>query len=124
MTPENRQQLDTHIQAIAQLLYSDAQAEGLPMSSLADIEQTVRAQLQSRVSPGLGIFLSKPVAPTPMSRNGELSVFSVNCGSLPNRPSSFQFNLVSSIVRIWNAAAYGCVPKPLINRLKLISRHL
>jgi hypothetical protein len=72
MTPENRQQLDAHVQAIAQLLYSDAQAEGLPMSRLADIEQTVRAQLQTYVSPGLGNFLSKPVAQTPVSQSGEL----------------------------------------------------
>ena len=71
MTPENRQQLDAHVLTIAQLLYSDAQAEGLPTSSLADIEQTVRAQLQTYVSPSLGNFLSKPVAQTPVSQSGE-----------------------------------------------------
>jgi len=71
MTPENRQQLDAHVQSIAQLLYSEAQAEGLPMSSLADIEQTVRAQLQSHVSPGLGNFLSEQAALTRVSPQGE-----------------------------------------------------
>jgi hypothetical protein len=39
-------------------LYRDAQAEGLPMSRLAEIEATVREQLQAQVSPQIGIFLS------------------------------------------------------------------
>ena len=62
MTPDRREQLDSHVQAIAQILHADAAAQGLPMDSLADIEQTVRAQLQTHVSPGLGNFLSKHIA--------------------------------------------------------------
>ena len=61
MTPETHQQLDTHVRAIAQILYDDAQANGLPMDSLEDIEHTVRAQLLSHVSPGVGNFLSKQI---------------------------------------------------------------
>jgi len=61
MTPETHQQLDTHVRAIAQILYDDAQANGLPMDSLEDIEHAVRAQLQSHVSPGVGNFLSKQI---------------------------------------------------------------
>lgn len=64
MKPDTRQQLDAHVRAIAQILHEDAQAQGLPMDSLGDIELTVRAQLQTHVSPGLGVFLSKPFAQT------------------------------------------------------------
>ena len=71
MTPETHQQLDTHVQAIAQILYDDAQANGLPMDSLEDIEHTVRAQLQSHVSPGLGNFLSKQLVQTMVSEHAE-----------------------------------------------------
>lgn len=67
MPPKSRQQLDNHVRAIAQILHEDAQAEGLPMDSLADIEHTVRTQLQAHVSPGLGNFLSKQTAPQMMS---------------------------------------------------------
>lgn len=59
MTPDQKQQLDAHVQAIAQLLYSDAQAKGLSVKSLSDIEQTVRAQFQEYVSPKVGNFLCK-----------------------------------------------------------------
>lgn len=55
------QQLKAHVRAIALLLYSDAQAAGLPMRNWVDIEQTVRTQLQSHVSPGQGIFHPNPL---------------------------------------------------------------
>lgn len=58
MKPEQSQQLKQHIDAIAQLLHADAQEKGMTMSSLGEIEQTVRSQLQQYVSPQLGIFLS------------------------------------------------------------------
>ena len=61
MTPDTHQELDSHVRAIAQILYDDAQANGLPMDSLEDIEHTVRAQLQSHISPRLGNFLSKQI---------------------------------------------------------------
>ena len=71
MTPETHQQLDSHVRAIAQILYDAAQANGLPMDNLEDIEHTVRAQLQSHVSPGLGKFSSKQIAQTLVSKQGE-----------------------------------------------------
>ena len=58
MPPEQQQQLDNHVSEIAKLLYADAQAQGMKMDTLGDIEQTVRAQLQTHVSPELGNFLS------------------------------------------------------------------
>jgi hypothetical protein len=58
MTPQQNQQLQAHVKEIAQLLYDDAQAKGLPMSNLTEIEMAVRSQLLRHVSPELGIFLS------------------------------------------------------------------
>lgn len=62
MTPEQQQELEHHVARIAQILHQDAQAQGLPMSSLAEIEATVREQMQTHVSPQIGVFLStRPV---------------------------------------------------------------
>lgn len=62
MTPEQHQQLQRHVNEIAQLLYADAQTKGLPMGNLSEIEMTVRSQLLRHVSPELGIFLSKQLS--------------------------------------------------------------
>lgn len=59
MTPEQHQKLQEHVSEIAKLLYADAQAQELPMANLSEIEMTVRSQLLRRVSPEVGIFLSK-----------------------------------------------------------------
>lgn len=58
MTPEQHQQLQEHVSEIAKLLYADAQAQAMPMESLAAIEQTVRSQMLRHVSPEVGNFLS------------------------------------------------------------------
>ena len=70
MTPETHQQLDSHVRAIVQILYDDAQSKKLPMDSLEAIEQTVRAQIQSHLSPGLGNFLSKHIVQTRVNKKG------------------------------------------------------
>lgn len=62
MTPENTAQMDAHVRAIAALLHADASEQGMPMATLGEIEHTVRQQLQTHVSPGIGNFLSKQVA--------------------------------------------------------------
>lgn len=59
MTPEKQTQMDAHVRAIAELLHADAKAEDMPMATLGELEQTVRQQLQTHVSPGIGNFLSK-----------------------------------------------------------------
>ena len=61
MTPESQQKMDAHVKAIAELLHADATAQGLPMATLGEIEQTVRQQMQAHVSPGIGNFLSKQI---------------------------------------------------------------
>lgn len=62
MNSDRQQALNEHVTAIAQLLYADAESQGLPMSNLTEIEMTVRHQLQTQVSPQLGNFLSNLVA--------------------------------------------------------------
>lgn len=68
MTPEQRKQMQHHVSALSQILYDDAKAKGMSMGSMGEIEQTVRAQLQSHVSPDLGIFLSKLVSARMMEK--------------------------------------------------------
>lgn len=58
MTPEEQQALNTHVQAIAKILYDDSDPQAL--QTLEGIEVTIRSQLQKHVSPELGAFLSKP----------------------------------------------------------------
>jgi hypothetical protein len=57
MTPEQKQALQEHIQAIAKILYEDTSPERL--TSLAGIEEAVRSQMQKHIMPEVGVFLSK-----------------------------------------------------------------
>ena len=57
MTPEQKQALQEHIQAIAKILYEDTSKEKL--TNLAGIEEAVRSQMQKHVMPEVGVFLSK-----------------------------------------------------------------
>lgn len=57
MTPAEKAQLDEHVQAIAKLLYADADKS--QMTNLGQIEAGIRAQLQEHVGPQLGVFLSQ-----------------------------------------------------------------
>jgi hypothetical protein len=54
MTPEQKQALDKHVQAIAEILY--AEAEQSQMTNLGEIETVIRKQLQEHVSPQMGVF--------------------------------------------------------------------
>ena len=63
MTPAEKAQLDEHIQAIAKILYADADKS--QMSDLAQIEAGVRAQIQKHIGPQLGVFLSKRLQAQP-----------------------------------------------------------
>jgi hypothetical protein len=57
MTPAEKVKLDEHVQAIAKILYADADKS--QMTNLGQIEEGIRAQLQEQVSPQLGVFLSQ-----------------------------------------------------------------
>jgi len=54
MTSEEKIALDQHVQAIAKILYADADKS--QMTNLGEIEAGIRTQLQSNVSPQLGFF--------------------------------------------------------------------
>lgn len=63
MTPEEKATLDQHVQAIAKILYADADKSR--MTNLGEIEVGIRSQ-QEHVSPQLGFFLSQRLQePTP-----------------------------------------------------------
>lgn len=55
MTPAEKQELDEHVEAIARLLYKDADPSR--MQDLGGIEKVIREQLQEHVSPQMGVFL-------------------------------------------------------------------
>lgn len=57
MSPEEKIALDQHVQAIAKILYADADKS--QMTNLGQIEAGIRAQIQNHVSPQLGVFLSQ-----------------------------------------------------------------
>lgn len=68
MTPEQERALKDHLQAIAKILYDDSDPSA--MQTLEGIEMTLRQQIQTHVSPELGIFLSKRLQ-EPKSANPE-----------------------------------------------------
>jgi hypothetical protein len=57
MTPDKKEALKAHLEAIAQILYDESDPE--VMKTLEGIELRVRQQIQAHVSPELGRFLSK-----------------------------------------------------------------
>lgn len=57
MTPDQEQALKAHLQAIAKILYEDS--DPAAMQTLEGIEMTLKQQIQTHVSPELGIFLFK-----------------------------------------------------------------
>jgi hypothetical protein len=57
MTPEEKRTLDEHVQAIAKILYADADKSR--MRNLGEIEAGIRSQLQEHVHPQIGVFLSQ-----------------------------------------------------------------
>jgi hypothetical protein len=57
MTPDKRIELDHHIQAIAKILYEEA--DPTQIENLAGIEETIREQTLEYITPKLGFFLSK-----------------------------------------------------------------
>lgn len=76
MNVDQQQALQTHLQAIAQILYEETPAETL--KTLGDIEQTVRRHLQQYVMPPIGIFLSSGQPALPQAIRGHSKACSVN----------------------------------------------
>lgn len=60
MTESEKNEIHTHVQAIAAILYKDTESrEPERLTSLEGIELAVREQMQQCVSKDIGIFLSK-----------------------------------------------------------------
>lgn len=57
MTPEQQKELNSHLEAIAKILYSEASPDLL--QNLEGIEQTIRNQTLEYITPQLGFFLSQ-----------------------------------------------------------------
>jgi hypothetical protein len=57
MKPANQKKLQKHLQAIAKILYQEADAKEL--ESLAGIEKTLRAQTLEYITPELGVAWCK-----------------------------------------------------------------
>ena len=74
MDAATKAELQAHVRAIAALLYADTTPE--QVATLADIEETVRAQLLEHVSPEIGIFLSKRAVEPPEAASGGLTASS------------------------------------------------
>ena len=56
MTPEEKKELNDHINAIGKILYKQTKPE--QVETLSKIEETVRKQVLEQISPQIGIFLS------------------------------------------------------------------
>ena len=67
MTPEQKAQLQPHLDAIAKILYEDS--DPASMQTLEAIEMRVREQLQAHVSPELGRFLSTQLVARRSAKN-------------------------------------------------------
>lgn len=67
MDTDKQAQLQSHVQAIAALLYEETNPEEL--KTLSDIEQVVRNQVLEHVSPEIGNFLSKTALGQPVDAN-------------------------------------------------------
>lgn len=56
MNPQKQAELQQHLDAIAEILYEEA--DPAELTTLEGIEKNVRAQAQKHVLPQLGVFLS------------------------------------------------------------------
>jgi len=57
MTPEEKKELDTHVKAIAKILYKNTPSEKI--ETFEGIEIAVRDQVLEHVSPKIAFFLSE-----------------------------------------------------------------
>jgi hypothetical protein len=60
MTPKEREELLACSQRIAELFYKEVREQERSLSTLGEIEITVREQIQTHVAPVIGEFFAKP----------------------------------------------------------------
>ena len=66
MTPEQQREINEHVQAIAKILYQEA--DPTKLASLAGIEETIRQQTLEHITPQLGFFFVKETTGTEAGR--------------------------------------------------------
>ena len=66
MTPEKQKELEKHIEAIAKILYEETEPKDL--TSLAKIEEVVRASALEHITPEIGFFFIKQSTGTEAGR--------------------------------------------------------
>ena len=86
MTPEKAETIKAYAEAIAALLYEEAEPEQL--TTLAGIEKTVREQLLSYVTPHIGIFLSARQQEQNQGEPGISKASLESCLSVVNKQSN------------------------------------
>ncbi len=86
MTPEKALAIKAHAEAIAALLYEEADPEQL--TTLAGIEKTVRDQLLDHVTPHIGVFLSARRQEQSQGGPGTSKASSGICLSVVNKHSN------------------------------------
>jgi hypothetical protein len=79
-------QLDSHLQAIAQILYDHTETEKL--QDFESIEVEVREQLLMKVSPPIGEFFSQTEAPAREANSGRLKVVSARSKSARSKENA------------------------------------
>lgn len=86
MNPEKAKALKAHAEAIAAILYDEADQEQL--TTLAGIEKTVRDQLLEHVTPHIGVFLSAQQQEQSQGGSGTSKASSGICLSVVNKHSN------------------------------------
>jgi len=69
MTPEDKELLDTHVKAIAKILYKNTPSEKI--ETFEGIETAVRDQVLEHVSPKIAFFLSEKRLEQQRGKHGE-----------------------------------------------------
>lgn len=86
MTPEKAETIKDYAEAIAALLYEEAEPEQL--TTLAGIEKTVRDQLLEHVTPHIGVFLSARQQEQSQDEPGISKAFSESYHSVVSKQSN------------------------------------
>jgi hypothetical protein len=84
MTPEEKEAIKAHADAIAAILYKNTDVEAL--QSLEDIEHVVRQHMLESVAPQVGIFLSEQRPKPPQANPAPSKVVSERLKSPQNKP--------------------------------------
>jgi hypothetical protein len=86
LPPDIQGQLDSHLQAIAQILYDHTETEKL--QDFESIEVELREQLLTKITPPIGEFFSHTAAPAREANSGKLKVVSARSKSVRSKENA------------------------------------